>query len=332
MQFLERRRVLSTAAAAAFGLAVPAGCATETANAGRSGATGNRRSLDSPVRVEHRFGSTTVDAVPRRVVSLDLQWTDTMLALGTEPVGYGRDRRMPKSGVPWQRLSSATAFRMDDGVPVEEILRLRPDLIVGTFSIPDAETYRLLSDIAPTIASLDSRQVSPWRQLVGLAGKLLDRRAKARQVVRSVESEVRRTAEDLPGLRGQTFLLAQYLVGDGMYLVSDPQDGSSVLFRQLGMKLYPPVARQGERTGQPRVQVNPERSDLLRSDLLAFLINGGDRRDLADIAGFDRLPGTVAVLDYATVVGLNTPSALSLPYALAELRPYLERAAANRPR
>ncbi|PSL02489.1 hypothetical protein CLV30_110142 [Haloactinopolyspora alba] len=48
--------------------------------------------------------------------------------------------------------------------------------------------------------------------------------------------------------------------------------------------------------------------------------------DLADIPGFDRLPGTVTVLDYPAIVGLNTPSPLSVPYALDRLRPHLKTA------
>jgi iron-siderophore transport system substrate-binding protein len=113
-----------------------------------------------------------------------------------------------------------------------------------------------------------------------------------------------------------------------MYIVADENDGSSVFFQPLGMRMHPAVRERGEETGEARIQVSVERADLLRADLLAFLVNGGDEGDLSDIPGFARLPGTVAVLDYPTIVGLNTPSALSIPYALERLRPYLEAAAA----
>lgn len=112
-----------------------------------------------------------------------------------------------------------------------------------------------------------------------------------------------------------------------MMIVADERDGSSVFFQQLGMTMYPPVAEEGEPTGDARISVSTERSDLLQADLLTFLVNGGDESDLADIPGFDRLPGAVAVLDYPTIVGLNTPSPLSIPYSLEQLRPYLEEAA-----
>ncbi|MQA01828.1 MAG: ABC transporter substrate-binding protein [Streptosporangiales bacterium] len=110
-----------------------------------------------------------------------------------------------------------------------------PDLIVGTFSIADKETYRLLSDIAPTTATLDAKQVTPWQDLVDVAGQVLDKEQQAESVVESVESKIDATAEDLPGLKGKTFALAQYIVGDAMYIVADEKDGSSALFQQLGM-------------------------------------------------------------------------------------------------
>jgi iron complex transport system substrate-binding protein len=58
--------------------------------------------------------------------------------------------------------------------------------------------------------------------------------------------------------------------------------------------------------------------------------NGGDPSDLP---GYDNLPavaaGAASNPDYAEIVGLNTPSALSIPYSLEAVRPALEAAAAN---
>lgn len=278
--------------------------------------------------VQHVYGETQVDDVPQRIVALDLQWTDTLLALGVEPVGYAVDTYMPDSTVPWQDLpEDAEAFDVTNGPPIEEIAALDPDLIVGSYTIPDQRTYDLLSGIAPTIPSFDEQDVTPWQKLVDLAGDLLDRPEDAERLVADVDAEVAATAADLPQLAGQTFALAQYVVGDSMYIVADEEDGSSVFFQQLRMTMLPEVKAEGERTGDTRIQVSTERADLLRADLLAFLINGGDESDLDDIPGFDKLPGTVAVLDYPTIVGLNTPSPLSIPYALDRVRPFLEEAA-----
>ncbi|PRX97703.1 ABC transporter substrate-binding protein [Allonocardiopsis opalescens] len=307
--------------AAALLLAATAGCgALETA----AGSVGTD-SREGAITVEHRFGTTTLDAVPERIVTIDLQWTDVMLAMGVEPVGYTVDPFMPESGVPWQQLpADAAALPTVDGLPVERIAELQPDLIVGNHSIADEQTYQLLSEIAPTIPDLDELQVGDWRNLTRAAGQVLGDPEAAQGVIDSVDGEVAAAAGELSALDGRTFALAQYIVGDSLVVVADEQDGSSLFFQGLGMELYPPVATEGAETGQPRLSVSTERSDLLRADLLAFLVNGGDESDLADIPGFDRLPGTVAVLDYPTIVGLNTPTPLSIPHALAELRPYLE--------
>lgn len=291
--------------------------------------SGDATRLSSPVAVEHKFGTTTIDTVPLRIVTIDVQWTDIMLAMGVEPVGYTVDSFMPDSTVPWQELpSGAKALELTDGVPVEQVLALDPDLVLGTFSIDSEETYKLLSDRVPTIAGSPDRQVASWQDMVRTAGKFLNQPDKAEQVIRSVDDEVAGVAAELPGLAGKTFALAQYIVGDSLVVVADEKDGSSVFFQQLGMKLDPVVVSEGQRAGQARLTVSTERADLLRADFLSFLINGGDESDLADIPGFDQLPGTVAVLDYPTVVGLNTPTPLSIPYALEKMKPQLEKAAA----
>lgn len=287
------------------------------------------RELAAPITVEHRFGTTTIDHVPRRVVTLDRQWTDVMLSLGVQPVGCGVDEMMPAGQVPWERLGpDGVGIDVADGVPVERILALKPDLIVSSYAITDPTTYRLLSSGAPTIAAPPKADSVPaWQDLVRTAGRFLDRPADAERVVASVEGQIADTARRLPGLRGKTFAMGRYVVGDAIYIVADENDGATQLFHSLGMRIYPPVVDGGNAAHQARIRVSPERVDLLRADLVAFLVNGGDRSALVQIPGFDQLPGTVSVLAYPTIAGLNTPSPLSLPYALYQFRPALESAA-----
>lgn len=281
-----------------------------------------------PIVIEHVYGKTEITGVPERVVAIDVQWIDTMLALDVDLLGYSRDAYMPDNVVPWQKLpEDAEGLDVANGIPVERIAALKPDLTVGGFSIKDQTTYDQLSAIAPTIPNLDGQEVTPWQDLVSLAGDVLERPADAKAIIDEVDGAVAETAADLPGLKGQTFSLAQYVVGDSIYVVADEKDGSSVFFHDLGMRMYPPVKERGEQTGEARIQISTERSDMLRADFVAFLVNGGTEKDLADIPGFDKLPGTIAVLDYATIVGLNTPTPLSLPYSLERIRPFLEQAA-----
>lgn len=283
------------------------------------------QTLSTPVAVRHAYGSTTIKTVPKRIVTLDLQWTDVMLAMGVKPIAYAVDPGMPAAGVPWEKLpADATKIPATDGLPVEKILAMHPDLVVAAYAIRDEETYKLLSAGVPTIAGPPNDQVPAWQDLTRTTGKIFNDTAKADQVISAADAPVAAAAaaKELPQLKGKSFTLAQYIVSDAMYVVGDPNDGSSRFFEQFGMKIYQPVLDEAKRTGTTRVKVSTE-----RADLLAFLINGGDASDLNDVPGFDQLPGTVAVLDYATISSLNTPPPLSIPYALDRLRPYLDKAA-----
>ncbi|WP_369141171.1 ABC transporter substrate-binding protein [Modestobacter versicolor] len=309
--------------------ALLAGLVACSAGADEGGSSPASPAADRSTTVEHLYGTTEVTGVPERVVAIDLQWTDTLLALGVDPVGYTVEPSAEP--YPWQELpAGATVIELDGDfeVPVEQVAALEPDLILGSWSIGDQATYDLLSGIAPTVPALDAEQVTAWQDLVDVAGQLLDREEEAAALVAEVDGQVAETAADLPGLAGRTFVLAQYVVGDSIYAVADRSDGSSVFFQDLGMQLHQPVVDEGQAQAAARVSLSVERADLLGADLVAFLVNGGDAGATADIPGFDQLPGTVAILDLATIVGLNTPTPLSLPYSLEALRPYLEDAAA----
>jgi len=314
---------------AAAGLAVVALGAMLTSCGGS--AARQTEKAGAAVSVTHRFGTTMIKGVPKRVVTLDQQWTDVMLAMGVKPVGHGADPNVGKNGrAPWQTAlpASSKPFPIDPkGPPLERVAALHPDLIVGSFTIPDRAMYQKLAGIAPTVPAIDDRQVERWPDLVRVAGRIFGDAAKAERVVAGVNGKVAAIRKRMPWLRGKTFALAQYVVGDSVIAVADPADGSTVLFNSLGMRQYPALLAEGKRQKQPRISVSPERLDVLRSDLLMFLINGGTRADLTDLAGWADLPsvrgGSAAVLDYPTIAGLNVPTPLSVPAALDAVTPAL---------
>jgi iron complex transport system substrate-binding protein len=130
--------------------------------------------------------------------------------------------------------------------------------------------------------------------------------------------------EELPGLEGHTVAMANYVPGDAIYVVADPEDGASTFFRQLGIEVDPELVELADGAAG-RAELSLEQVELLDSDLLVLLTNGADP---TEIPGYDNLPavrsGAVAVLDVPTITGLNTPSNLSVPYALDAVRPALE--------
>jgi iron complex transport system substrate-binding protein len=281
------------------------------------------------VSVEHSYGTTEVPVRPERIVALDTQWTDVLLALDTPPVGYLSEATV-EGELPWRgdRLDGITSIEATDSLPYEQIAELQPDLILVTYLAAEQADYETLSDIAPTIPTLTANQVDSWQDMARTAGTFLDASDEADALIEEVDGAVRQVADELPGLEGKTFALVNFVPGDAFYVVADPEDGANVVFDQLGLEL-PPRLLEAADDVSGRVELSLEQAELLDSDVLVLFTNGGEP---TEIAGYNQLPavtgGAVAVLELADVIGLNTPTPLSVPYALDLIRPALEAAAA----
>jgi iron complex transport system substrate-binding protein len=283
---------------------------------------------DGAVQIAHHYGSTTIGSRPQRIVSLDTQWTDVLTALGSPPAFHALDATV-NGDLPWQqgKLGASQGFPVAaDTIPYERLIDYEPDLIVVSWLVPDEAAYKRLSDIAPTIPLLSGNQVDAWQDIATAAGTILREPERARRLVDDVRAQTARVRDELPGLRGKTVAMANYLPGDAINVVADPEDGSSVVFDELGLAISPTILRQGDSFG--RVRLAFENVSMLDADLLVLLTNGADT---STISGYEQLPavraGAVATVEYAVAAALNTPTPLSVPYALTQIRPALEAAA-----
>ena len=217
------------------------GAATTTAAPASTPANGF-----APVTISHQYGATTVDERPERIVSLDTQWTDVLLALDEMPVGYLGDPNAP-DGFPWRGDMLATSTEIDAGntLPFEQIAALQPDLIVITYLATDEGIYQKLSGIAPTITTLSGAVVDPWPDIALAAGQLLGEQEAAATLTDTVEADIAAVADAIPGLEGKTFTFFNVVVGDGIYVLTDPDDGANQLFSDLGLVVAPAVAALG---------------------------------------------------------------------------------------
>lgn len=283
-----------------------------------------------PVTIEHRMGSTTFEARPERIVSLNVQWTDAVLAMGEVPVAYMSSAAEPTQ-YPWQAglLDGVEQIDGTDSIPFETIAALEPDLILVTFAVRDQNDYDLLSAIAPTIGMLGDLQVDPWDDQVEVLGRVLGDPGAATAAIGEVDSDVATVAAELPGLEGATYTFANLVPGDTIYVIADPDDGASALFNELGMVLDPDIVALDE-SAIGRVEISYEQVGLLGADLVGVLLNG---QDPSTIVGLAELPsnqaGTLIEFEYADIVGLNTPTPLSVPYLLDLIRPSLDTIAAE---
>ena len=206
-----RRQFLGAAGAAAVWPAAVAGCTP--GEAGRSSAGG--------VTITHAFGDTTVPAPPTRVVSAGLTDQDDLLSVGVVPVAITTWFGDQPFGVwPWAqpKLGSATpaVLNLDNGIQIDQIAMLKPDLIVAVNAGLDADTYQKLSEIAPTIAqSGDDAFFEPWRQQAAAIGAAVFKKAEMATLVEAVDAKFAAVAQANPTFKDRTaVLLDGYFTGD----------------------------------------------------------------------------------------------------------------------
>ncbi|MFJ9362913.1 ABC transporter substrate-binding protein [Nocardia sp. NPDC101769] len=284
-----------------------------------------------PVTIAHALGQTTVNGTPARVVALGNQWLDAAQALGVTPVGYiDNIAVLSKGAPPWEpaALAQSTALQTTGNL-AEQVAALNPDLILADPFIADAKTYGDLSKVAPTLPGLTKESVTPWTDQVRALGQVLHKTDAAGKLIADLNGRIDGIAQRNPGLRNKTFI-SSWLAGPSQLMVlTDPGDGSSRLFTQLGMTIPQHLVDQGGSGG--RLALSPERLDELDSDLLLAGYSPGMDEKYRGLPGFGALPSveknSAVFLTVQEISAINQPTPLALPYLLDKLEPALANAA-----
>jgi iron complex transport system substrate-binding protein len=162
-----------------------------------------------PVTIEHKYGASTIDAEPTRVVTVGFADQDALLALGVIPVGirdwYGDQ---PNAVWPWatDELGDATPEVLSSSeVNYEQIKALDPDLIVGVTSGMTEQEYATLAQIAPTVPQSDEYidYGVPWQVVTTTIGKAVGKEAAAEALVADVEGQIADVAAAHPDWKGK---------------------------------------------------------------------------------------------------------------------------------
>lgn len=168
---------------------------------------------DGSVTVTHAFGETRIPKPPTRVVSAGLTDADDLLALGVVPIAVTDWFGAEPFGVwPWAmpRLGSAqpVVLSLADGVPVDQIAALGPDLIVATDAGLDQDTYNRLAAVAPTIAQAGRDAFfEPWRNRAGAIGQAVFRHDDIQKLITDVDAKLSSVKEANPQFAGKRALL-----------------------------------------------------------------------------------------------------------------------------
>jgi iron complex transport system substrate-binding protein len=239
---MTRRRLAALFAPVLLALALVAcGGDDDDAEASSSSSTAVAASADAfPVTIEHKYGSTTIDSAPERVVSVGYNDQDTILALGIVPVAirdwYGDQ---PSATWPWahELLDGAEPEVLDpSALNFEAIAALDPDLIIGVSSGMTEEEYDTLSAIAPTLTQSGSfvDYGMPWQDQTLMIGEALGKRDEAEAMLDDIEDRYEEVKADHPELAGAEATVS-YVLDEANIGAYGPEDGRSRLLTDLGM-------------------------------------------------------------------------------------------------
>jgi iron complex transport system substrate-binding protein len=192
-----------------------------------------------PATVAHKWGTTTIEAAPERVVVAGLREQDALLALGVVPVAttewFGEK---PGAVFPWAEDELGDAplpevLSITDGIEFEKIAALRPDLIVAVYSEVSKEDYAKLTAIAPTIAQ-PKGQINwgaSWQDELVAVGDAVGKPEEADRLLAATEGEIADATAANPEFKGASGAMATSY--EGLY-VWGPEDPRTKMLQDLG--------------------------------------------------------------------------------------------------
>jgi iron complex transport system substrate-binding protein len=266
---MSRTRIPLTLAVAA---ALLAGCGSDDGSDAGGSTASQAGDGAFPVSIAHKYGSTTIEKPPKRVVVVGLREQDTLLALGVKPVavtkffdGTGAIRSWAKP-----KLGDAEPVELDptDGVQIERVAAQRPDLIIGMYSAMTKDEYAKLSKVAPTVAQPKGKPDygEDWAVETVEVGRAVGKEEQARALVREGEASIAKAKREHPEFTGQTAAVAAPFQGYFVYGSSDPR---SRLLTDLGFEFPKEIDRFAkDRFGG---QLSGERLDVLDVGAVVWL-------------------------------------------------------------
>lgn len=293
-----------------------------------------------PATVSHKYGETTIESAPQRVVSVGLLEQDALMALGVVPVGitYWFGDEDLQGVYPWAQdyLGDAdlpTVLHDTDGVEFEKIAGLAPDLIIAQYGGLTQQDYDKLSALAPVVAQPGEYADFgvPWDEATLTIGTAIGRPAAAQELVDSVKQRIADEAAAHPEFEGQTAaVITPY---DGLFLYG-PEDPRSRMLVDLGFDLPTLITEADD--SEFGVSVSSERTtDLDDIGVAVWLdletdkqVEGLFERTTAHDEGrwFD-----ISEADGSYYVGHSFVTPLSIPYVLDTYVPQLAAAADGDP-
>jgi len=310
----------------AVGMVGVAGCSSPKPAPGSPGG--------AAVTIAHLFGQTVIKAPPKRVVSAGYTEQDDLLAVGVAPIAvtnwFGDQ---PFAVWPWAqpRLGAAqpVVLNLDNGIQVDQIAGLKPDLIIAINAGVDADTYQKLSAIAPTVPQSDGDAFfEPWKDQATAIGQAVFQANQMRSLIDGVDKQFAEVAQNNPQWKGKKALLMQGTIFQGT-VVATLAGWRTDFLNQMGLVITDSIKQfdSDHRAVIPRDQI---KSVLDSADVVIWTTESPDEQKalLADpeVAGSQATTLNRHIFTTKEQAGaIAFSSTLSYPLIAEELPPLMSK-------
>ncbi|TDE88564.1 iron-siderophore ABC transporter substrate-binding protein [Occultella glacieicola] len=281
-------RPLAAAVAAAAALTLAAcGSGGNASGAAENDPTPAAADGEYPIVIEHALGTTTIEAQPERVATVNWANHEVPLALGVVPVGMAAANFGDDDGdglLPWveeklTELGGETPVLFDetDGIDFEAVADTAPDVILAAYSGLTQDDYDTLSEIAPVVPYPDAPWATPWREIIEVNSTAMGMAAEGEQLIADLETEIADAVAEYPQLEGHTAMFLTHVDTTDLSEVSfyTTHDTRALFFDDLGLTTPESVATASAGTDQFALTQSAEQADAF-NDVDIIVTYGGD--------------------------------------------------------
>ncbi|WP_323703734.1 iron-siderophore ABC transporter substrate-binding protein [Mammaliicoccus sp. Dog046] len=225
--------------------------------------------------VKHAMGTTKVPKDPKRVVVLTNEGTEAVVSMGVKPVGAANSY----SGNPWykhleKKYKGIKPVGGESEINLEEIAKLKPDLIIGNKFRQEAQ-YKKLSEIAPTVFSDELR--GDWKNNFKLYAKALNKEDKGKEVLANYDKHVEKAKKEIGDKANQSVSMVRFMPGDVRIYHKDTFSG--VILDELGIKR----PKGQDKNDFAEKGVTKERIKAMDGDNLFYFTFQGEDKKVSDL-------------------------------------------------
>ena len=314
-----------------------AGCGSSAADDDTSGAGSGEV---FPVTIPSALGEATIEEKPERIVTLGQGSTETVIALGTTPVGmeeyeWGADET---GYLPWVHEAVVESgdelpvlFTGGETLDIEAIVELDPDVILAPWSGITQEQFTTLSDLAPVVAYPDLAWSTDWEQQIEIIGTALGQPDDAAALIDDINAQFAEVTKAHPAYADTTFSYV-YTTPEtlGVFM---PAEQRVAMLTSMGLQVDPVVETFDETEGTDSAIIGYENADQLQdSDLIfTFYTDEAAKADALANPLYASIPAVAADAvvssndnSFVTASSMVTP--LTVPWVIQEYTAMIDAA------